>query len=193
MTAVQPPLALLLHLTLGATNTDESSDSDNECERNGYNKTDRHKDSNSVSFLSVNASNEVSNPCKHRATPPSCWFVQQQEYFTSAYSWIIFSNGKLGCQECKNIKNLGLHAEQRSRISRNQQLRHRSTCEKKISKHARSKAHLTATKILKEQQNRQIQSSTGLSVAQHQSAIEKCLRTSYHVAKENRPYLATKI
>ena len=53
-------------------------------------------------------------------------------------------------------------------IARNQQLRHRSTCKKKISKHARSKAHLTATKVLKEQQNRQIQSSTGLSVAQHQ-------------------------
>ena len=60
---------------------------------------------------------------------------------------------------------------------------------KKISKHARSKAHLTATKVLKEQQDRQIQSSTGLSVAQHQSATKKCLRTSYYVAKENRPYL----
>ena len=74
-------------------------------------------------------------------------------------------------------------------IARNQQLRHRSTCEKKISKHARSNAHLTATKVLKEQQNRQIQSSTGLSVAQHRSATEKCLRTSYYIAKENRPYL----
>ena len=31
---------------------------------------------------------------------------------------LFFSNGKLGCQECKNIKNLGLHAEQRSCISR---------------------------------------------------------------------------
>ena len=30
--------------------------------------------------------------------------------------------------------------------------------------------------------------STGLSVAQHQSATEKCLRTAYYVAKENRPY-----
>ena len=57
--------------------------------------------------------------------------------------------------------------------------------QKKISKHARSKAHLTATKVLKEQQNRQ----TGLSIAQHQSATEKCLRTSYYVAKESRPYL----
>ena len=90
--------------TSGATNTDESFDSDNESERNGYNKTDRNqgienyaKDNNSVSFLSVNASNEVLSPCKHRATAPSCWSVQQQEYFTSAYPWIIFSNEKLGC------------------------------------------------------------------------------------------------
>ena len=90
--------------TSGATNTDGSSDSDsdNESERNGYSKTDRYQslenyleDNNSVSFLSVNASNEVSNPCKHRATAPSCWSFQQQEYFTSTYSWIIFSNGKL--------------------------------------------------------------------------------------------------
>ena len=80
--------------TSGATNTDESSDSDsdsdNESERNGYSKTDRYQgienyleDNNSVSFLSVNVSNEVSNPGKHRATAPSCWSVQQQEYFTS--------------------------------------------------------------------------------------------------------------
>ena len=67
--------------TSGATNTDESSDSDsdNESEKNGYSKTDKNQgienyleDNNSVSFLSVNASNEVSNPCKHRATAPSC-------------------------------------------------------------------------------------------------------------------------
>ena len=77
--------------TSGATNTDESSDydydsdsdsdsdSDNESERNGYNKTDRNQgienyleDNNSVSFLSVNASNEVSNPCKQSSTAPSC-------------------------------------------------------------------------------------------------------------------------
>ena len=71
---------------------------------------------------SINASNEVPNPCKHRPTAPSCWSVQQQEYFTSTYPWIIFSNGNLGCQECKYIKNLGLHAEQRSRISREDRL-----------------------------------------------------------------------
>ena len=192
--------------TSGATNTDESSDSDNESERNGYNNIENDvEDNNSVNFLSANASNEVSNPCKHRATASSCWSVQQQEYFTSTYPWIIFSNGKLGCQECKNIKNLGLHAEQRSRISREwtdcnifpstTNNREKSAAEaqkylqNKISKHARSKARLTATKVLKEQQNRQIQSSTGLSVAQHQSATKKCLRTSYYVAKENRPYV----
>ena len=78
--------------TSGATNTDESSDSDNESKRNGYNKTDRNQgiendveDNNSVNFLSVNASNEVSNPCKHRATASSCWSVQQQEYFSIAH------------------------------------------------------------------------------------------------------------
>ena len=196
--------------TSGATNTDESSD--NESERNSYKKTDKNQgienyveDNNSVNFLSVNACNEIPNPCKHRATAPSSWSVQQQEYFTSTYPWIIFSNGKLGCQECKNIKNLGLHAEQRSRISRewtdcnifpsttNNRKKSAAEAQKylreKISKHARSKAHLTAIKVLKEQQNRQIQSSTGLSVAQNQSTTEKCLRTSYYVTKENRPYL----
>ena len=151
--------------TSGATNTDESSDSDNESERNGYNNIENDvEDNNSVNFLSGNASDEVSNPCKHRATASSCWSVQQQEYFTSTYPWIIFSNGKLGCQECKNIKNLGLHAEQRSRISREwtdcnifpstTNNREKSAAEaqkylqNKISKHARSKAHLTAISSL---------------------------------------------
>ena len=63
----------------------------------------------------------------------------------------------------------------------------RSTCEKKSANMQEVKC--TATKVLKEQQNRQIQSSTGLSVAQHQSATEKCLRTLCYVAKKNRPYL----
>ena len=83
--------ALLLHQPQEQP-TDESSETDNESERNGYNKTDRNQgienyieNNNSVKFLSVNASNEISNPCKHRATAPSCWSVQQQEYFTSTY------------------------------------------------------------------------------------------------------------
>ena len=43
-------------------------------------------------------------------------------------------------------------------IARNQQLRHRSTCEKKSANMQEViKAHLTATKVLKEQQNREIQ------------------------------------
>jgi hypothetical protein len=50
---------------------------------------------------------------------------------------------------------------------------HKSTYEK-ITKHAKSNAHITATNFLKERQKRKIQSSTGLSaVAQHQSATVK--------------------
>ena len=49
---------------------------------------------------------------------------------------------------------------------------------KKISKHGKSNAHVTSINILKNRQKRQIQSSTGLSVAQHKSAIEKCLRAA---------------
>jgi hypothetical protein len=48
---------------------------------------------------------------------------------------------------------------------------HQGKKRKKNTKHAKSNAHVTATNILKERQKRKIQSSTGLSVAQHQSAI----------------------
>ncbi|CAB3988370.1 Hypothetical predicted protein [Paramuricea clavata] len=49
---------------------------------------------------------------------PSCWSVKQQDYFTSAYPWIIFSNGKIGCRQCRNVNTLGLHAKQRIHISK---------------------------------------------------------------------------
>ena len=38
--------------------------------------------------------------------------------FNNRNTLLAHIHGKLGCQECKNIKNLGLHAEQCSHISR---------------------------------------------------------------------------
>ena len=31
---------------------------------------------------------------------------------------LFFSNGKIGCRECRNVNTLGLHAKQRSHISK---------------------------------------------------------------------------
>ena len=58
---------------------------------------------------------------------------------------LFFSNGKIGCRECRNVNTLGLHAKQRSHISKEwiectvfyakrrvvKYQQHKSTCEKK--------------------------------------------------------------
>ena len=194
------------------TNESDSSETENDHRKFDGNLETMENDlseSSSVGLpnANLNASNEIPNSCEHssqsiHSIAPSCWSVKQQDYFTSAYPWIIFSNGKIGCRECKNVNTLGLHAKQRSHISKEwiectvfpckTKSRETSAAQKylrkNITKHAKSNAHVTATNILKERQKRKIQSSTGLSVAQHQSATEKCLRTAYYVAKENRPY-----
>ncbi len=33
---------------------------------------------------------------------PFCWSVKRQGYFTSMYLWIVYLNGEIGCQECKD-------------------------------------------------------------------------------------------
>ena len=71
----------------------------------------------------LNASNEIPDSFEHssrsiHSIAPSCCSVKQQEYFTRAYPWIIFSNGKTGCRECRSVNTLGLHAEQRSHMSK---------------------------------------------------------------------------
>ena len=151
------------------TNESDSSETDNDYRKFDENQENMENDlseSSSVGLLKayLNASNEIPNPCEHLSRPihsiaHSCWSVKQQEYFTSAYPWIIFSNGKIGCCKCRSVNTLGLHAKQRSHISKEwiectifpcKSKSCETSAVQKISKHAKSNAHVTATNILKE-------------------------------------------
>ncbi|CAB4020546.1 Hypothetical predicted protein, partial [Paramuricea clavata] len=60
---------------------------------------------------------------------------------------------------------------------------------KKITKHAKGNAHVTATNILKERQKRKIQSSTACLLHNINQLLKNAsCSTAYYVAKENRPY-----
>ncbi len=60
---------------------------------------------------------------------------------------------------------------------------------KKIQKHARSQAHIAASDILSEQNERKIETASLNSVAHSRKLTERCLRTAYFVGYENRPYI----
>ena len=97
-----------------ATNFNNSSETENDQRKfNGNLQTME----NDLSEFGSGSSFERSSRSIH-SIAPSCWSVKQQDYFTSAYPWIIFSNGKIGCRECRNVNSLGLHAEQRSHMSK---------------------------------------------------------------------------
>ena len=70
-----------------------------------------------------NAFNEFPNSSEHLSTSihsiaPPCWSVKQQDYFTFAYPRIMFTNGKLGCRDCRNVDTLRLHGKQRNHMSK---------------------------------------------------------------------------
>jgi hypothetical protein len=90
------------------TNESDRSEMENDHRKFDGNLETMENDSSESSSVglpdaNLNASNEIPNSCEHscqsiHSIAPSCWSVKQQDYFTSAYPWIIFSNGKIGCR-----------------------------------------------------------------------------------------------
>ena len=103
--------------------TNEYNISETENERRKFNGNLETMENDLSEFSSrspvclLNASNEIPDSFEHSSRSiysitPSCSSVKQQDYFTRAYPSIIFSNGKIGCRECRSVNSLGLHAEQ---------------------------------------------------------------------------------
>ena len=49
---------------------------------------------------------------------PTAWTEYQQAEFLNRYPWLIGKNGKLGCEICKSVRNLGALGEEKLSISR---------------------------------------------------------------------------
>ena len=58
---------------------------------------------------------------------------------------------------------------------------------KKITKYEQSKAHNELVKVLKAREENSIKTSTVKGQDKHKEVTEKCLRTAYFVAYQNRP------
>lgn len=93
-------------------------------------------------------------------TYPPIWSSKQAADFTSKYPWLLFYNGCLGCNTCKNVQSLGSYKSQGKKLSkewcnisvkfncddRQDQL---SSLRKKIRNHHKSVCHKAAEVILK--------------------------------------------
>ena len=117
--------------------------------------------------------------------------------FSKTYSWLLFNKGKLGCSSCKSMKNLGVYSDKSIHIASEwteckvgvvgEKRVAQKSLRKKIAKHEQSKAHNELVKILKAREENSIKISTVKGQDKHKEVTEKCLRTAYFVAYQNRP------
>ena len=132
---------------------------------------------------------------------PSCWSLEQYNYFSSTYSWMECNNGLLGCTKCRNASQVGVPTSQNKHFSKEWVTSQVSppnngdkqvilkTLRKKISKHANSKSHKDAVELFQKKDKKTIQASISLSCTKSELLTEKCIRSAYYVAFYNRPYV----
>ena len=134
---------------------------------------------------------------EHEHDYPNCWNAEQSGYFSKTYSWLLLNKGKLGCSSCKSMKNLGVYSDKNIHITSEwteckvgvvgEKRVAQKSLRKKIAKHEQSKAHNELVKVLKAREENSIKTSTVKGQDKHKEVTEKCLRTAYFVAYQNRP------
>ena len=107
-----------------------------------------------------------SHTVKSLGTYPTCWSAEQYNYFVTTYSWLICENGNIGCNICRKVKSLGLGTSttKSSHISTEwsacsvrrdgKKAAAQKALRKKIQKHAKSQAHIAASRILDEKEEK---------------------------------------
>ena len=129
---------------------------------------------------------------------PQCWSHKEAEYFQSTYPWLLFLRGKIGCKVCRNVSSIDMFCDHGMHLSKewvNCQISadaEKSSAQKllrnKILKHLNSKSHLTANKLLLEKEKEIIKNVAISNMKHHREKTERCMRTAYLIAKEDRPY-----
>jgi len=167
--------------------------------------TERDKNSTSqLSALCVSSSPSPSVAVSSLETSelkwPSVWNDKQVSEFTTKYTWLTASEGKLGCKVCAEVKHLGALKEQRIAISlewatcnttcnlsddRNKAL---SAFRGKIKKHSDSVAHKLASESLKKKEMKTLEAAANELSKHHIEKTEAIFRSVYYLAKQNRPF-----
>ena len=129
---------------------------------------------------------------------PQFWTLKQASYFSSTYPWILLLDGRIGCRVCKEINNIDIFRDHGMHLSKEwinceissdaEKSVAQKHLRKKIMKHANSKAHLTANKLFLEREKKTIENATISNMNHQRENTERCIRTAYHVAYEDRPY-----
>ena len=143
------------------------------------------------------ASSLSTNATQNAHDYPFCWNDEQCSYFSKAYSWLFFENGKVGCALCKSIKNLGVHSDKsihlanewtecKVKVAGGRSVAQKSL-RKKIAKHDRSKAHNEVVRILNAKEQNSLETAKLNGQEKHKAVTERCLRTAYFIAYQNRP------
>ncbi|KAK0048443.1 E3 SUMO-protein ligase [Biomphalaria pfeifferi] len=130
---------------------------------------------------------------------PTCWTLDQRNYFLVKYDWLSIRNKKLGCIPCRKVGNLGVEAKMGMKVSnewadnkityfgtdRQQQL---MSLRKKLFDHKETAAHKAALKILTEAEAAPIENVLLKALTREKIVTAKIFRTAYKVAKENQSF-----
>lgn len=129
---------------------------------------------------------------------PSIWTEEMWERKKNAFPWLDCINGKLGCNVCKEVAQLGTFKKERMSISKEWRLflitfngssktSQLTSLRKKIFEHKNSFGHTTAERIAAEAKKESIDKVFDEMNAAHLVTTKIVFRTAYFIAKNNRP------
>lgn len=130
---------------------------------------------------------------------PSVWSADQWIEKKKTYPFLFCKDGSVGCKICRDVggaqsstgPGLGLAVEwatcqvRRTARGREQQLR---SLRKKIFKHAHSKTHVNAHKILQQSRKKHLEVTVSKMNEHEEQTTCKAFRTIYYLAVNNRPF-----
>ena len=145
---------------------------------------------------------DESNTRAFREVWPSCWSMQQQNYFKTTYSWLYPKSGSIGCSTCNEVHAItGPDRKDGMRVSLAQEWVNGSvhgsgktkqavqkSLRKKISQHVSSQSHNAALKVQEKARIDTVKSAVAQQCRHEYSATCNVFRTAYFVAVNNRPY-----
>lgn len=133
---------------------------------------------------------------------PTCWTVEQWNYFSSRNDWLSLHGDRLGCSICRSVGSLGPN---RSLVGMkihlspewcngevapygNDKTAQQTSLRKKIHDHKTSSGHIRAHEIFNEQKSNKLRNVVVNQQAEHNTATCAVFRTAYYIAKQDRPF-----
>ena len=130
---------------------------------------------------------------------PSVWNEEQAVYFSNQYPWLTYCNGLLGCNNCRQVKCLGVLKQAGVKLSQewisnsvtyngNTRQNQLSSLRKKMHEHENGAAHIASTNILTQASTNSLEKIVATQNRHLFDSTERVFRTVYSCVKNNRPF-----